>query len=505
MSEWFDLLLGVFVRRDKMEERKHGAGKSQMVPPTGGTDPNPRNTSKPPAKDQPRPSVKKPAGAGQGRSMEHLIVVGLDFGTAYTKCVVRDAMVRDPGKAYPVPFELAGGWSYLVPSVVVRQQTNLVSAFDCPLDGANERIDYLKMRLVSELDQQRAEAWRDGKSAGEMQVLVAWFIAQILARVGQEIHRRWPDFGSHPRDECFINICVPIAHADGSRIEQCLLDALCAARTVVGQAGTQPSSVEQIRAELSEAAKLRQARVHCYTYPETSANLQSYLKSRARQPGLYLFADVGAGTVDLSFFQLLEDTGSEAPLRYYHASVLDAGSSRLELKAQELDPELPLLDLIAAKEGRHRSSDRRLARALASARKAIHDEVAVGVGQGVAVTEGKLHRDRNYQLSQMKNIRLMHSGGGYSPDPYGLATQYFYRHRKWERVPSLQPLPEPDDIVWSKQGKKIPFSRLSVAYGLAFARFELNGHRFPSETAVNPDSPLPFRAERSSAPTKDEV
>lgn len=505
MSGWFDLLRGLFGRRDTSGERRDAGDKWQISPPIGGTEPSPRDTPKSPAKEQARPPVKKPAGTGQGRSMEHLIVVGLDFGTAYTKCVVRDALVRDPGKAYPVPFELAGGWSYLVPSVVVRQQTDFASAFDGPLDDANERIDYLKMRLVSELDQRRAAAWRDGESAGDMQVLVGWFIAQVLARVGQEIHRRWPDFGSHRSDECFINICVPIAYADGSRVDQCLLDALCAARNAVGPAGAQAPTVEQIRINLSDEASLRRARAHCYTYPETSANLQSYLKSRARRPGLYLFADVGAGTVDLSFFQLLEDTGKDAPLLYYHAAVLDAGSSRLELKAKEVDPGLLLSDLIAAKEGLARRTDNRLLRALAAARRTVHDEVALGVGIGVTTTEGKLHKNRYYQLTQMRNVKMMHAGGGYALDPYGHALRFFHKHRQWGDSPPLHPLPVPDDIVWSTKAKQVPFSRLSVAYGLAFARYELDGHKFPSETAVNPDGPGPASTERPSAPSKDEV
>lgn len=484
--------------------KKDPDGKRPTLP-TGGAEPSPQISLKRPAKILRREAPAPLLGGSSRRSMEHLIVVGLDFGTAYTKCVVRDALVRDPGKAYPVPFELADGWSYMVPSVVMRRATGLASAFDGPLAETDERVDYLKMRLVSELDRRRAGAWRDGDTAGEIQVLVAWFLSQVMARVGLEIHRRWPDFGNHPGDECFVNICVPIAHADGSRVEQCILDALCAAQSALGKAGTQAPSLEQIRTELSNDPKLRQARTHCYTYPETSANLQSYLKSRARRPGLYLFADVGAGTVDLSFFQLLEDTGKDAPLLYYHAAVLDAGSSRLELKAKEMDPGLLLSELIAAKEGHVRRPNNRLTRALATARKTVHDEVALGVGTGVKVTEAKLHRDRYYQLTQMRNVKLMHAGGGYALDPYGHALRYFHKHRQWGDAPPLQPLPVPDDLVWATQGKQVPFARLSVAYGLAFARYELDGHKFPSEVAVNPDITDPVQTERPSAPTMDEV
>ncbi len=506
MSNWFTQLFR-FLRGDSQPTPREAKAppKVSAEPATPAT---PANISTPlrQLREPQRPSApsSRPANTHE-RGIGYLIVVGLDFGTAYTKCVIRDALVRDPGKAYPVSFQLADGWSYLVPSIVLRQQTNLASAFDAPLDGANERIDYLKMRLVSALDQQRAGAWRDGESAGEMQVLVAWFLSQVLARVGLEIRRRWSDFGSHPSDECFINICVPIAHADGSRVEQSLLDALCAARNAVGPAGTQAPTVEQIRENLSAKEKLKTARAHCFTYPETSANLQSYLKSRSRRPGLYLFADVGAGTVDLSFFQLLEDTGKDAPLLYYHAAVLDAGSSRLELKAKIADPELLLSDLIAAKEGHVRRPNDRVLRGLKAARKTIQDEVGLGVGNGVKVTEAKLHLNRYNQLTQMRNVKMMHAGGGYALDPYGHALRYFHKYRQWGDDPPLHSLPLPDDLVWAANGKQVEFSRLSVAYGLAFARYELDGHKFPSEIAVNQDIIGPDPVQRPTAPSKDEV
>jgi hypothetical protein len=190
---------------------------------------------------------------------------------------------------------------------------------------------------------------------------------------------------------------------------------------------------------------------------------------------------------------------------YYHGAVLDAGSSRLELKAQEVDPGLLLPDLIAAKEGHVPRPNNRVLRALTAARKTIHDEVGLGVGTGVTVTEAKLHQNRYNQLTQMRSVKMMHAGGGYALDPYGHALRFFHKHRQWGDNPPLHSLPVPDDLVWSTKGKQIPFSRLSVAYGLAFARYELDGHKFPGEIAVNPDIVGPDPVDRPTAPTMEEV
>ncbi len=439
------------------------------------------------------------------RSTGYMLIVGLDFGTAYTKCIVRDAMVRDPGKAYPVAFNLVGGKTYLFPSVVIRSQSQLLTARDTSLGSHTEVVDFLKMRLVSEVDGERAAAWRSVDSGTSVRAIVAWFFGQVLAEVGRECRSRWSDFGEHPEDSFFVNTCVPIAYADGSRVEGALLDSLCAARVTMGAAGVNAPTIEEIESALADPERLATARDWCYTYPETSANLQSYLKSRARQPGLYLFLDVGAGTVDLTFFQLMSDGSDEAPLRYYHASVLDAGSSRLELKAVQIDSSLSPFEVLSFKEGREHRASMRLKQAFERACLEIHNEVGKGVGDGVSVTESKLHKDRDMQLRQMKRVQLMFAGGGFLHNPYELAARFFQKARKWDTQAPMHPLPEPDDIEWRRQTPPIPFSRLSVAYGLSFARYELDGHRFPGETRVNPDAPIRPPREQVVAPTKDDV
>lgn len=439
------------------------------------------------------------------RETGYLIVAGLDFGTAYTKCIVRDATVRDPGKAYPIAFNLQGGRSYLFPSVVVRSQSRFRSALNADIASSEGAIDYLKMRLVAEVEGDRAATWRTTDCETSMQLVVAWFLSQVLADVGRECRLIWPDFGAHPDDAFFVNCCVPIAYADGSKVDDALLKALCAANVAVGPAGIKPPTLKQIEAALNDTEKLTQAREYCYTYPETSANLQSYLKSRARQPGLYLFLDVGAGTVDLSFFQLMKDEGAEAPLRYYHAAVLDYGSSRLELKTVRIEPSLAIADVIEFKEGRHSGPTEELVAAFNQACSEILKEVGKGVGDGVVVTEGKLHVDRQVQLRQMRSVKLMFAGGGFTANPYELAARFFQTARQWDTRAPINPLPQPDDIAWTDSVDPVEFSRLSVAYGLSFARYELDGQRFPGETKVNPETRLRPHRPEIVAPSKDEV
>ncbi len=283
------------------------------------------------------------------------------------------------------------------------------------------------------------------------------------------------------------------------------MKALYAARAAVGPLGTQPPTPDSLAAIFEDAAALNKQADFCYAYPETSANLQSYLKSRSRKPGLYLLLDVGAGTVDLTFFQLLEDESNDAPLRYFHASVLDAGSSLLELLTVKRDRRIPLLDAIAHKEGKLSSPSADLIAAFSAAQREVHNKVGKLVGDGVQVTESKLHRDRHRQLALMKDLRLIFSGGGFTKEPYGEATLFFQRARQWSRYAEEERLSEPTDLDWSAVKDEVSFRRMSVAYGLSFPRNSLENHRFPSQVLGNFHAVQREVNARPSAPTKDDV
>lgn len=438
-----------------------------------------------------------------GKRVDYLLVVGLDFGTAYTKCVVRDANVRDPGKAYPVHFGSGTKSTYLFPSVVHCEGTNWYTAFD-EIPPCARKVDYLKMRLVAEADGSRAEHWRNSEIQAPMQAVVAWFLAQVLVEVGRFMKDLWADFGDNAGDLCFVNLCVPIAHCEQPLVERALLNALCAARAAVGPLGAAAPDMDRIKAVLASTEEVEAAKQFCYTYPETSANIQAFLKSRSRKPGLYLLLDVGAGTVDLSFFQLL-DAGRDDPLRYYHSSVLEAGSSRLELLALRHDPTLVVQEVIAVKEGLVSKGSQRIMRALTLACEQLHDEVARGVGDGVKVTWSKLHIDRKEQLKAMSKVRLMFSGGGFRPTPYEEAVRFFQRASQWEHSAPIEPIPLPDDLHWRGKVPAVDFKRVAVAYGLSFARYDLDDHRFPGAVTVNPKLAPKTPSERTEAPTKDDV
>lgn len=508
MSDWFAQLKSLLGVASSPKARRKG--KDVTPKSSEKIEPSDRKLSATETPERTRRAVSPQSGNGgtsarSGRRLGYLLVVGFDFGTAFTKCVIRDANVRDPGRAHPVRFKLADGWSYLVPSLVYMDGTTPRSAFDTPADSKLPRIDHLKMRLVASADPARAHAW--GMKAAELneaKALSAWFVAHVLAHVGREILTIWSDFGERPDDACFVNICVPISNADAHHVETAFSEALCAAWNTVGRGGVTPPSIERIREVLAKKESLNEAKDFCYTYPETSANLQTYLRSRARLPGLYLLIDVGAGTMDLSFFILHSDAGVEKPLIYLHGSVLEVGSSRIEIEVLKRNPKLPLEEVVAHKEGRATPKDSLIIHELDLVRKKLRSEVATGVGRGVSDAEARINEDLRAAQRQMKGLSLLFAGGGFCHDPYEQGARFFHRHRQWPHEPPGRELPDASDLKWGETAQ-VPFKRLSVAYGLSFPRFELENHKFPSE--VRPVARLIDEEppDRPYAPTKDDV
>lgn len=68
--------------------------------------------------------------------------IGLDFGTAFTKCLIRDV---SNNVAYPLFLGVNGHKTFLIPSEVRLKADRLAVPFDGNYDG--HQVNYLKMAL----------------------------------------------------------------------------------------------------------------------------------------------------------------------------------------------------------------------------------------------------------------------------------------------------------------------------------------------------------------------
>ena len=127
-------------------------------------------------------------------------------------------------------------------------------------------------------------------------------------------------------------MAVPAAHAQDKAVEEAFLRCLNLAWQLAKDSTDPTMSIADCIAAIRQIKSVEDQHA-CYLYPEVSANVQSFIKSPSGFPGLFLFVDVGAGTVNASTFIYHPDKENPKPLSYFAAEVMPLGSSQCEIRA----------------------------------------------------------------------------------------------------------------------------------------------------------------------------
>lgn len=442
--------------------------------------------------------------------------VGLDFGTAYTKCIIRDV---NNDAAYPLLVRIRNREVFLIPSEVRIRNGRLTVPFDADFDG--DPVNYLKMALAAVADSREREAWlknieqsvpSEWRDALPQNILAvtAFYLARILIQAREFIRRKQPDFGRHPEDRLFVNMAVPVGHAQMKHIEKIFLEVLCHAYYMMDLPRLTNLSVQEVANVISNQNKEAGLNPNCYLYPEVSANVQSYIRSPAARGDLHVFVDVGAGTVDLSAFIYFPQSSVGKTLNYLAADVVSLGSSQIELKAARYC-NAPLREIREFKETGNADSAQyhKISKAVRSAKRDVEMELRPKTEKLLEVVRDLIPtaRDKRRRDTQFYRAQLLLGGGGMCDDPYKTAVKNAMAAFDIENPPIL-PLPVPIDLVWPDAigfQKNEAYKRLSVAYGLSFLKATLDEHRFPFEIKRIPVSRPTSNYVPRQAPTKDEM
>ena len=261
----------------------------------------------PPSEKQPIPFTgdmtqfpfTKPAAPKQ------LLNIGLDFGTAFTKVVIGETRT-----CYAVPFELKTSENpYLLPCILYIDDSGTCALQ--PLGESFKAISDLKMKLL--------EGTPDDQDLGRMVAFIAlvfrhtrlWFFEKLRSTY----EGRSLDWN--------VNVGVP---TDSYHQEQLvttyqLITKSAWALSVIPDPVT-IHAANQILTSVSHGryslpkrfAGLRERLIHKDAFglfPEFVAQVAGYVRSPLRKPDLHMMVDVGAGTVDISIFNVHEADGDD--------------------------------------------------------------------------------------------------------------------------------------------------------------------------------------------------
>jgi len=407
------------------------------------------------------------------RSTPFLLSAGIDFGTAFTKAMIRNTTTEE---LYAVSFSQCGEEVFFLPSVLYLRGDQLIHPNG--QFGTNEEstIPYLKMALAEKC---RSNPVQWGEMVCHLnghkfpyslekyiEALVGCYLRDVVIQTLKFAFSKWSDFGTHPEDRIYFQMSVPAEDAQQEAILDCFRKCLFWA-VDRAYSGHKDDSLIDIQA----AIESHPVRDDCFFLAEVTANVLTYRLSRAGRPGLYLFVDVGAGTVDLSVFLYPKPEYFGERMNYAAARVSFTGSSQIELRAMGSESDQKLLaQLRACKEGDETFAIHQAR--IDTSKQSLVEELESAIRK-------TLGEAKDFFIShQFNSLEVLIGGGGWCSVPYGEAVKNAINGFHLNSEP--YPLPQPENAfeIWGENASLLA-PRFSVAHGLSHPYWTWPEERYP--------------------------
>lgn len=449
------------------------AGRGLTETPADGEQESVSIESPPVSRGFPPPETPKPK--AKPRRDPYYVQVGLDFGTSYCKVVCRE-IFRDRAWVHLSKSPADPERPFLLPSAL-QFQSQTLSLAPASAHYHEGGLPHVKVALAKvaggEFEDDSVKPFR--KAAGSVNnELVKAFVVDcavyllggIIAEVKEDVHERYSDFGDIDTDYMAVSLAVPVADAEKPEIAQLFHEVLQRSFFCADSLGGYPALTlaELSRLTQSMATDGDQQKLKFFVYPEVSAGVQGFVRSRVSTDGIYVFSETGAATVDQSVFILYRPKNDDPMLTYLNASVLPLGSSRIEWLAAERERDTSPARL---EHWRRLKEENDGSISLRNARLELGEQLHDASWHTLGVARRKLPCVR-----QFDDIRVLFGGGGHTRDPYEKEVVSVFDdedRRVHDRLfqPDVISLPMPRDLDPAEEIHRW-MNRLWVAYGLSF-------------------------------------
>jgi hypothetical protein len=327
--------------------------------------------------------------------------------------------------------------------------------------------------------------------------LSSWFLATVIGECERWISTHEQDRVKNRRIVWSANVGVPVEHYDS--------DALKSFKEVLGvawrwhqQAAVPSDLVGAIDAYNAVRSSLTDQPIDCHALPEIAAAVQSFVISREEQHGIYIYFDIGGGTVDGAAFDFLSHNG-ERRVNFYSGRVTSLGTAallgRLDSKGSfDDDPAamqrfLETCDHVKLAECGD-ELQQLVACVVMTAKRKDHRNWCVDAIQGSDLNGSRIG---SLEPSRMRALVIFIGGGGSRLNWYQSTIKSTYADFQHNRagIPpySLAAVPKPKDLEMRGIGDEA-FGRFSIAYGLSIPYGEGPDIGLPSQFE---DAPPPAR------------
>jgi len=414
-------------------------------------------------------SVGKAVGARRIR-----VILGLDFGTAYTKVVANVANDR-----YAITFEkvVDAGDPFLLPSVMSIGENEIACLGRH--GAAVVTIDDLKLHFIERDD------------SGDQDAAFIAYMALVIRAARAWLFDKLKTLLSKRRIDWAYNLGTPTLPWEKDNLRSKYLQLLEAACLV--SAFERPVSLRDCVTTLSAVRKRPTPLAErIEVFAEFAAQITGYVNSPRMREGPHLLVDVGAGTLDVTMFNVFQpaalaeaqsqgttDMVADTRFPIWDARVERLGSYYLEV-ARSLVSRGQHSDVLQAVNDEKIESVAAYCRRTDAARKDVEQmeqQFTKYVAGNVAGVMSRTKVDRYPKFPWLNSpVPTFICGGGAHYKLYGQAVDKAAASfpLKLDHVP----LPVPESLHSQGIGEEL-FDRLSVAYGLSFESMQI-GQIVPS-------------------------
>ncbi|MDE0308649.1 MAG: hypothetical protein OXI60_02295 [Acidiferrobacterales bacterium] len=251
--------------------------------------------------------------------------LGIDFGTRFTKVCFRNSGTE---QSEVVNFGGDAIEDGMIASIVTICSDGAL--YLCGEYDEKDCIDYkyLKMKLAgfSSIGDEHLR-WQ-GVSLDDdeaVRALSSWFLAKVILKAKEWIKINRKDL-LHERDVRWsANVGVPVEHYDSDNIK--VFEEVFPVGWSWAERGDLPSDFRTAKERYeSDTCTIVTEITDCHAIPELSAALQSFVISREAQEGVYMYFDIGGGTVDGVSFNYYARHG-EKSVNFYSGKLDELGVS----------------------------------------------------------------------------------------------------------------------------------------------------------------------------------
>jgi hypothetical protein len=292
------------------------------------------------------------------------IIVGLDFGTSNTKIAYR----RYPtNEVKPIIFNHKGLMqeNYFLPSLAVfRNDNKLLLGLDAAkylkdypqnngiydfkmlfaseVDNSmndNEQIVSMKKRLNSELNDIILKRFNDKVFRFIVVSYLSYAMKEARNYISKELPNRILDIT--------YNVCIPVDYVNNNIILKEFKKLLATSEFIEREHYEIHNDLEFIDL-VYRNIEYDENKSRVFDVPETVAEVASYTKSTSLKEGLHAIIDFGAGTTDISIFNVKNPRQDDQIIAFYSSRIINQGFREIDVlkskrKTKEIREYLTLL------------------------------------------------------------------------------------------------------------------------------------------------------------------